>query len=131
MNSLVTTLNVRLLLFWNSFITYVFQFLGENSDVTIILNGGTKRIPGHTLVFFARCKKICLDIVEANGSKYLEAWSHLSCNVVMSFLTYLYCGILDLELNSIDEIQSAKHLRDSYPDLNIWKSYGNDDDQSQ
>ena len=87
----------------------VLHFPGESSDVTIILNGG-ERVLAHSVVFIARCKPVCSGIIEVNGSKYLEAWSHLSKNVVKSFLSYLYCGILDLELNSSDDLDTAKYL---------------------
>ena len=108
---------------------YISNFLGENSDVTIILNRG-ERILAHTLVFIVRCKTICSEIIEANGSKYLESWSHLSKNVVKSFLSYLYCGILDLELNTQDDFDAANYLRQLYPNLNIWKSYDNHIDET-
>ena len=92
--------------------------------MTIIVSGG-ERVAAHYLVFITRCKDVCNDIIEANGSKYLEAWSHLSKHVVLSFLSYLYCGILDLELNSLEDLKAAKYFRESYPTLKIWGSYEN------
>ena len=103
-----------------------------DSDVTIILNGG-ERIPAHNLVFRTRCKEICDELIHLNGMKCLEIWSHLSKNVVLSFLSYLYCGILDLQLDSSEDIEAAKYLRNAYPNLEIWKSYRleNYDEQSE
>ena len=104
---------------------YDFNFIvisGEHSDITIILNGD-ERIHAHFLVLFARCKEICDQIIEANGSKYLEIWSHLSKKVVLSFLSYLYCGKLDLELDTSDDLDAARYFNHAYPNLEIWRSY--------
>ena len=96
----------------------------------MIVKGG-ERVPAHYLVFVARCRDVCESIIEANGTKYLEAWSHLSKHVVLSFLSYLYCGILDLELNSTEDMEAAKYFRNAYPNLEIWRSYQNYFDQTE
>ena len=107
------------------------MFSGKHCDITIILNGG-ERTHAHFLVLFARCKEICDQVIEANGSKYLEIWSHLSKKVVLSFLSYLYSGKLDLELDTSDDLDAAKYFNLEYPHLGIWKSYrlGNYIDQT-
>ena len=98
--------------------------LSKNSDVSIILNGGD-RIPAHYLVFFTRCEEICTEIIVANGIRYLEIWSHLTKNVVEAFLSFLYCGELDLDLITPDDLESAKYLSRSYPRLRRWILYIN------
>ena len=95
--------------------------LGQNSDVIII--NGSERIQAHYLVFMARCKKICYEIIEAKGTKFLEIWSHLTRNVVESFLSYLYSGIIDVELVSNDDLESAMYFCKNYPDLQNWKLF--------
>ena len=62
-------------------------------------------------------------MIEANGLKYLEKWSHLNKKVVKSFLEYLYSGTIDLELNSTDDLNSAKYFYKTYSHLESWKLY--------
>ena len=99
----------------------IILFTGDKSDVTIILQ--EERLSAHFLVLYARCKKICDDIVTINESKYLEMWSHLSKKVVVSFISYIYSGIIDLELISSEDISSAKYFSENYPDLEGWGLY--------
>ena len=88
----------------------------------IILNGD-RRIPAHVLVLFTRCKDILDEVIIANGSKYHERWSHLSQHVVTSFLSYLYCGTIELELITSEDLDSAKYFSTNYSQLLSWKLY--------
>ena len=96
-------------------------FSGENSDLIVIY--GEKRIQAHFLVLVTRCKEISQGIIEVNGTKYLERWSHLSPNVVMSFVSYLYSGIIELELITSEDLESAIYFSKNYPELISWRSY--------
>ena len=99
------------------------------------MNGGEK-IQAHYLVLVARCKIQPEEVLEANGHKYLERWSDLSKKVVKSFLSYLYSGTIDLELNSTEDLNSAKFFYKNYSHLEGWKLYiksiiaENQDDQT-
>ena len=77
----------------------------------------------HFLVLNTRCEGISEEIIEVNGSKYHERWSHLSKKVVVSFLNYIYSGIVDLELTSLEDLESAKYFYQNYPNLESWKLY--------
>ena len=98
-----------------------YDFPGQISDVVII--NGKEKILAHSLVFMARCRKIYDEIITANGTKYLEIWSHLSINVVKSFLSYLYSGIVDNKLITSEDHESAKYFCENYPNLENWKLY--------
>ena len=84
---------------------------------------GDSRISAHFLVLDTRCEGISEEIVDVNGTKYHERWSHLSKKVVTSFLTYLYSGIVDLELTSLEDLESVKYFCQNYPKLESWKFY--------
>ena len=77
-------------------------FLGEDSDVRILVKG--EEINVHHLVLTARCKEISNEVFCANGRKYHERWSHLQKPVVEAFVSYLYTGIIDVELDSSQAI---------------------------
>ena len=98
-----------------------YDFPGQISDVVVI--NGKEKILAHSLVFMARCKKIYDEIITANGTKYLEIWSHLRINVVKSFLSYLYSGIVDVKLITHEDHESAKFFCQNYPNLENWKLY--------
>ena len=97
---------------------------------------GGERIQAHYLVLVTRCNIQSDEVIEANGRKYLERWSHLSKKVVKSFLSYLYSGIIDLDLNSMEDLNSAKFFYKTYTHLESWKLYiksiiaENQDDQT-
>jgi len=84
---------------------------------------GSEKIKAHYLVLVARCKIDPDEVLEANGHKYLERWSHLSKRVVKSFLSYLYSGKVDLNLNSNEDFESAKYFYQNYGHLEGWKLY--------
>ena len=100
---------------------FYYHSSGRHSDVVII--NGDARIPAHFLVLDVRCEKICNDIIEVKGIKYLETWSHLTKNVVESFLSYVYSGIIDIELVSHEDLESAKYFCKTYPNLYGWKLF--------
>ena len=113
---------------------FLFVFIGEHSDITIIIED--ERIPVHFLVLFARCRDILDEVIQVNGQKYIERWSNLSNKVVKSFLSYLYGGIADLKLTSTEDLNSARFFSENYPKLEGWKLYvksiiaENEDDQT-
>ena len=98
-----------------------FLMTGQNSDIVIII--GEERILAHTLVFISRCPTIYNEIIEAKGMKYLEIWSHLKKDVVVAFLSYLYSGIVELELITNEDHESAKYFCHNYPTLENWRLY--------
>ena len=50
-------------------------------------------------------------------------WSHLPRKVVNSFLSYIYGGIIDLELISTEDLSGAKYFSENYPELEGWQLY--------
>ena len=89
----------------------------------------------HSLVLVARCREIINEVFEVEGTKCHERWSHLSKNVVYSFLSYLYCGSIEIELQTPEDIESAKYFVKNYPNLNSWRTFinfiiDNDTDQT-
>ena len=96
---------------------------------------GNEKIQVHFLVLKARCELISEEVIEVNGLKYHERWSHLSKNVVSAFVSYLYTGIVDMELVIPGDINAAKYFANNYPMLKSWKLFvdcmtRNDDDQT-
>ena len=99
-----------------------------------MFNGG-HIIRVHSLVLFARCREIIDEIFEVDGTKCHERWSHLSMSVVSSFISYLYCGSIEIQLETHEDIETAKYFVKNYPNLNSWKTFinfiiDNDDDQT-
>ena len=98
-----------------------FLLTGHHTDITI--TSGREKIQAHYLVLVARCKIDPEEVLEVNGHKYLERWSHLSKTVVKSFVSYLYSGTVDLNLNSLEDLESAKYFCKNYCHLEGWKLY--------
>ena len=71
----------------------------------------------------ARCKKICNEIILANGSNILEMWSHLKKSIVVAFVSYLYSGMINVEFVTSEDLDSAKYFSENYPDLEGWRLY--------
>ena len=99
-----------------------------------MLNGGDI-LRAHSLVLVARCREIYSEVFEVDGTKCHERWSHLSKNVVSSFLSYLYCGSIEIQLETPEDVESAKYFVKNYPNLNAWGIFinfiiENDNDQT-
>ena len=63
------------------------------------------------------------EVIEVNGLKYHERWSHLSKIVVSAFVSYLYTGIVDMELLTPEDIIAAKYFANNYPMLKSWSLF--------
>ena len=49
-------------------------------------------------------------------------WTDVPINVAIGFLSYLYCGIFDLHLDSFEEWEQAKLIGQKYG-LDLWNTY--------
>ena len=77
------------------------------------------------MVLFARCKEILEEVTQAkigDSTWDILNWTHISINVAIGFLSYLYGGIFNLHLNSFDEWEQAKLIGQKYS-LNLWNNY--------
>ena len=91
------------------------------------------------MVLLARCKEMLNNVTQVKDGEIIRKtiqWTNISKKVAMSFLKYLYSGVLELDLESysFEEWEEARSIGQIY-EMELWnyliESLRDDFDQTQ
>ena len=94
---------------------------GEKSDVTIYARD-EEEIKAHSLVLHVRCPKMLRSSMLENDAKIISC-PEVSAYILRSFLKLLYTGRLYVTLRNESDIQDAKYLASTFPQVDQWRVF--------
>ena len=94
---------------------------GDKSDVLIYARD-EEEIKVHALVLHVRCPKMLRSSMRENDTQIISC-PEVSAYILRSFIKLLYTGRLVVTLRNENDIQDAKYLANTFPQVDQWRTF--------